>query len=102
MLAASAQGWTYRPVPLAVHYLGAYGPMLAAIITTWLTEGGDGVRRLAGRMVRWRVRPLWWLVAASPLLLYGVAAGVLRLMRGTWTDVGLLRHPSATKPWGRS
>jgi membrane protease YdiL (CAAX protease family) len=41
-------------------------------------------------MVQWRVRPVWWFVALSPLVLYGLAALALRLLRGTWIDVGVL------------
>lgn len=89
-LAASAQGWTRWRVPFALHYLAAYGPLLAAVITTWLAEGAAGVRELGRRMVQWRVRPVWWVVGLSPLFLYGISAVVLRILRGTWTDIGLL------------
>jgi membrane protease YdiL (CAAX protease family) len=89
-LAASAQGWTSWPAPFALHYLAAYGPLLAAVITTWLIDGAAGLRELGARMGHWRVRPVWWAVALSPLLLYVISAVVLRVLRGTWTDVGLL------------
>ena len=89
-LAASAQGWTRWRAPFVLHYLAAYGPLLAALITTWFTEGSTGVRELGARMVQWRVRPIWWIVALSPLLLYGISAVVLRILRGSWTDIGLL------------
>lgn len=89
-LAASAQGWTRWRAPFALHYLAAFGPLVAAIVTTWLSEGAAGLQELGRRMVRWRVRPVWWLAALSPLLLYAGAALVLRVLRGTWTDVGLL------------
>jgi membrane protease YdiL (CAAX protease family) len=89
-LAASAQGWTEWRAPFALHYFAAYGPLLAAVIMAWITEGGAGVRDLGARMVQWRVRPVWWLVALSPAFLYGVGAVVLRILRGSWTDVGLL------------
>lgn len=89
-LVASAQGWTDRPIPFTLHYLGAYGPLLAALITTWLTDGAGGIRRLVGRMTQWRVRAVWWLVALSPLVLYGLTAVVLRGLRGTWIDPSVL------------
>lgn len=89
-LAASAQGWTAWRIPFALHYLAAYGPLLAAILMTRLTEGPAGLRALGARMVRWRVSPVWWIVSVAPLLLYGASALVLRLARGTWTDIGLL------------
>jgi membrane protease YdiL (CAAX protease family) len=31
------------PIPFSLHYLAAYGPMLAAIVVTWLTDGRDGL-----------------------------------------------------------
>lgn len=99
-LAAAAQGWTRWHVPLAFHYLAAYGPLLAAVITTWLIEGAPGLRHLAARMVRWRVRPVWWVVAVSPLFLYGISAVVLRVLRGTWTDAGLLGRINALPDLG--
>jgi membrane protease YdiL (CAAX protease family) len=89
-LVASAQGWTQRPAPFAFHYLGAYGPLLAAFVTLGLTDGSAGIRRLLGRMVHWRVRPVWWLVAISPLVLYGLSAVALRVLRGAWIDVSVL------------
>jgi len=89
-LAASAQGWMRWRVPFAVHYLAAYGPLLAAVIMTWLTEGASGLKDLGARLVRWRVRPVWWVAGLSPLILYATSAVTLRILRGTWTDIGLL------------
>jgi membrane protease YdiL (CAAX protease family) len=41
---------------------------------TWLTDGWRGLQELGGRLCRWRIRPIWWLAAVLPLLLYaGVA-----------------------------
>lgn len=89
-LVAAAHGWTTRAVPYTLHYLAAFGPLLAAVIATALAEGPGGLRRLGSRVVQWRVRPTWWVYAVAPLLLYGVAALVMRLVRGSWTDIGLL------------
>jgi membrane protease YdiL (CAAX protease family) len=89
-LAASSRGWiAWRP-PFAIHYLAAYGPMLAAIVVTALTTGADGLKELLGRVLKWRVGLLWWSVALSPLLAYGAIAFVLRLVQGIWTDFRLL------------
>ncbi len=89
-LAAAARGWTTWTVPFALHYLAAYGPLLAAAITTQVVDGPEGIRRLASRVARWRVRPIWWLCAVAPLVLYGIAAVLMRFARGGWTDVDLL------------
>src|SRR3954463_14315043 len=77
-LVASAQGLIEVRVPFALHYLNDYAPLLAAIITTGITSGTDGLRELFGRMIKWRVGLGWVLVAAfSPLALFGVAAGIV-------------------------
>lgn len=60
------QGWpTHLPALL--------GPMLAAVIVTWVAYGPTGLQDLARRMVRWRVGWRWWLAAVSPVLLLPVA-----------------------------
>ncbi|MFF4416894.1 CPBP family intramembrane glutamic endopeptidase [Streptosporangium sp. NPDC001559] len=44
---------------------GAYlGPIFAAYIVTRVTEGKEGVRRWIGRMTKWRVGWIWYLVTA--------------------------------------
>ena len=89
-LALRAQGLIDAPVPFALHYLAAYGQMLAAIIVTWFAEGRDGLGRLFRRMLKWRLRPAWWLVAIAPLILYGLVALVLRAIQGQWPDAAVL------------
>ncbi len=77
-LIASAQGFIDVPVPFALHYLNDYGPLLAAVITTGIANGTEGLRELFRRMIQWRVGLGWLLVAAfSPLALYGVAVGIV-------------------------
>lgn len=89
-VAASVRGWLPRPLPFALHYLTAYGPLLAAVTVTALTEGRAGLKALGKRLAKWRLPLRWWLVALSPLWLYGVAAVVLRFAQGQWPDVTLL------------
>ena len=89
---ASAQGFISVPASLyALHYLSAYGPLLAAVIVTTITDGGDGLRELFGRMIKWRVGLGWVLVAAlSPLALFGLAALiVLAVVGGAPPDLSL-------------
>ncbi len=82
-LVASAQGFIDAPVPFALHYLNDYAPLLAAVITTGITSGTDGVRELLRRMIKWRVGLGWVLVAAfSPLGLFGIAAGIVAIGMG--------------------
>jgi membrane protease YdiL (CAAX protease family) len=47
--------------------LGQFGPFAAGLAVAFATGGGQGVRELLGRLVRWRARPVW--VGVSLLLL---------------------------------
>ena len=77
-LVASAQGFIDVSVPFALHYLNDDAPLSAAIITTAIANGTDGLRELFQRMIKWRVGVGWVLVAAfSPLALFGIATGMV-------------------------
>ncbi len=90
-LAAVAQGWISAPVPFWIHYLGAFGPMLAALTVTWFSEGGAGLRRLLGGVTKWRVGWTWALVAVLlPIGLFVVAGVIQRMTSGAWPDLALL------------
>jgi membrane protease YdiL (CAAX protease family) len=39
------------------------GPLIAAIIVTAVTRGKAGTKELLAKVIRWRVRPVWFLVA---------------------------------------
>ena len=53
----------------------AFGPFLAAILVLALTTGKGGVVTLLRRMVRWRVRPVWYAMALLlPVAISGGAA----------------------------
>ena len=73
-LALQSNGLLNTSLPYGLHYLSAFGPLISAVIITLLTEGRDGLRKLATRMTRWRVSIVWWLVALAPLLLYMLTA----------------------------
>lgn len=90
-LAVTAVGREDRPVELfAWHYLVGYGPMVAAVLLTWISDGRAGLRELLTRIFRWRARPIWWLMAASPLIVFVVIALGQRLLQGKWIDTALL------------
>ena len=91
-LALRARGLITAPIPWSLHYLAAYGPMAAAVVVTGVTDGQKGLRELFGRMLKWRVRPMWWLVALAPLVLYALVAVVLRFAQGQWPDLAALGH----------
>ena len=68
------------------------GPTLAAILVTAATEGREGVRRLLGRLVLWRVGVRWYLFAllGVPLImLLGFLAYVM-----SPPDLGALGGPA--------
>ena len=91
-LIASVQGFIDIPVPFALHYVNDYGPLLAAIVTTRITDGAKGPRELFQRIVRWRSGLVWVVVAAlSPLVVFGIAAAIVVLAMGETTpDLSLL------------
>ncbi|MBN8580145.1 MAG: CPBP family intramembrane metalloprotease [Anaerolineae bacterium] len=89
-LALIAQEKVNWEIPFAVHYLYSYGPMLAALIMTALTKGKSGMVDIFKRLTTWRMRPVWWLLALSPLPAYFLIVIVLRLIQGTWVDLSLL------------
>jgi hypothetical protein len=52
------------PLPQALFMLiGGLGPMLMAIGLSAYEGGGAGVRGLLGQLLRWRVHPVWYVVA---------------------------------------
>ena len=79
-LTPSLPGW--------LHFAGAFGPLLAALLVTAATGGRCALRELLGRILRWRVSWRWWLAALlSPGLLLLVSALILRLVLGSWPDI---------------
>ncbi|HSB90309.1 MAG TPA: CPBP family intramembrane glutamic endopeptidase [Anaerolineales bacterium] len=91
LLIASENGWGGIALPPSVHYLAAYGPMLAALLVTFWVAGGPGLRELLGRVTRWRVGWGWFLVSLlSPVALFAVGAVAARIVERKWPDLGLL------------
>jgi membrane protease YdiL (CAAX protease family) len=90
-LAVTAANRVDRPLlPFAMHYLVGYGPMVAALLLTWITDGRAGLRELFARIMKWRVSPIWWLMAASPLIIFAGLAVGQRLLFGRWVEFDLL------------
>ena len=55
--------------------VGGFGPLVAAAIVTWLV--GDSLHAWTGQVLRWRVRPRWYLVGLGvPLVLIVATSGV--------------------------
>ena len=67
--------WPLYAFGLSPSPIIAFGPFLAAILVLALTAGKAGVVTLLRRMVRWRVRPVWYAVALLlPVAISGGAA----------------------------
>jgi membrane protease YdiL (CAAX protease family) len=70
---AYAVAWGFLPFGS----FGAFGPLVAALIVVPLTRGWAGLRELGSRLVRWRLRWFWYLVALGlPLAIHLVTAGL--------------------------
>lgn len=87
---ALAKHGRIAPLPGWLHYLSAYGPLVAALMVSAQAEGRAGIRAWWSRVGRWRAGPGPWALAFSPLLLYLVAAWAERVVHGAWPDVQLL------------
>jgi len=79
-----APGW----LQYLTQALSSWSPTLAAIIVTGAVSGGEGVRKLLSGFLKWRVKPVWYLVAiAVPIALGFAVAGVYYLLAGRPPDV---------------
>ena len=47
-------------LPVPAQALGAFGPMVAAVVVTAQEGGRARIRSLLRRIVRWRVAPVWY------------------------------------------
>lgn len=84
VLAYALTWWVYpllRFNPL-IGLLGLFGPALAAIIVTAVTDGRPGVRALLSRIVRWRVPLPWYLVALGLPALIALLAATCSILFG--------------------
>lgn len=61
--AAANLGLFELRVPGFVALIAGYGPALAAVLVTGLTQGRSGLRRLLSGLARWRVGLHWYLAA---------------------------------------
>ena len=72
------------PIAIALVMIGGFGPFLAAITVTWLRSGKAAVRELFSQFGRWRVHPIWFVLAfLGPAFLGFVALCVTALLGGS-------------------
>jgi len=99
-LALEKTGLMNPVLPFSAHYFVAYGPLLSAMIVTWLDQGGPGIKELGKRMITWSVRPIWWIAALSPLILGFVVILVLNLSTGNGSSLSSLGEVNFLPPLG--
>ena len=87
----AARGWVSWHAPYALYYVGSFGPMASALIVTAATEGRQGLYRLLGKLLKWRVGFGYYVFAVlAPIGLFAVAVLVHRVVMGAWSDLRLL------------
>lgn len=90
-LALTLHGLIAVRIPMVIHYLGAFGPMIAALIVTALVGGWAGIRSLLSRLFKWRVGAGYYTFAVlTPVALFILAVLVNRVVSGAWSDLSLL------------
>jgi uncharacterized protein len=78
-------------VPIPAQPLGVLGPLVAAVVVTAQESGRPGLRSLLGRILHWRVAPIWYgVVLLGPILLYLVAMALEVALGGRPPSLGAL------------
>lgn len=71
--------------------LGAWAPTVAALAVVGWTEGRAGLRRLLGRLLRWRAPVAVWATAILGVIATGLLAVTIHvLLGGALPDVGVI------------
>ena len=99
-LALQNHGMMDHILPDWAHYFISYGPLFSAVIVSLMNEGTTGSKKLWERITLWRVQPLWWAVALSPLLFGALAAAVIVLVTGEPISIALLGNVNFLPPLG--
>ena len=82
-----AYALAWAGVPFGSFY--APGALVAALIVVFLTEGLAGLRALGARVIRWRVRWVWYVVAiAVPLLVHVVTMSLNQALGAPAPNMG--------------
>jgi membrane protease YdiL (CAAX protease family) len=90
IVALSYHGVIDLGIPLWLHYLLPYGPMLSALILTWVKGGRDSLRDLLGRMSKWRIKPVWIAITLFSLWIFYIASAFMMVIIGLpWPDLSI-------------
>jgi uncharacterized protein len=76
------RGNRVEPGSAATHLPGLFGPCVAALVVTGLSDGRDGVRRFLARCVRLPAPRVRWLLLACSPLLFGLAVFAVSAVGG--------------------
>lgn len=106
-LVAAARGLVQVDLPDSLGFLSAVAPMISALVVTARLGGMSGVRRLLGRLLRWRVMLRWYAVALlgfPALALVAIGLGFLLTGRppdfsNTYIDRVFPQFPSGLSTW---
>jgi membrane protease YdiL (CAAX protease family) len=83
--------WGVIPTLPGLTGIATLGPLVAAVVVTAQEGGRAGLRSLLGRVVRWRVAPVWYAVALlGPLVLTLGAIALHVALGGQPPDLGSL------------
>jgi membrane protease YdiL (CAAX protease family) len=78
-------------IPMWLHYFASLGPLSAALIMTFLTDGSSGLRNLIARIFKWRVDVRYYaFVIFVPAGLFAFAVVLNRVFTGNWPNLTLL------------
>jgi membrane protease YdiL (CAAX protease family) len=99
-LALEHQGLLAPMLPDWAHYFIAYGPLISAVVVTWLSEGRSGLKKLGERLSMWKVRPIWWVAAFSPLIIGAVVVFAFVLVTGEPISIAMLGEVNFLPPLG--
>ena len=90
-VALSAQALVSWQVPYGLYYFASFGPMCAALIVTAIIAGGQGVRQLLGRLLKWRVELKYYAFAVlAPVGLFVLAVLINVIVTGVLPDLSQL------------
>jgi membrane protease YdiL (CAAX protease family) len=100
-LALSAQNLLNVQISPHWHFLGAFGPISAALIVTAIAAGKSGISEFLGRLLNWRAGVVWILISIfSPFVLFLLSIIVLRVTGNSWVDFSKLASGEyATFTW---
>lgn len=90
-LALSAQNVLSIQISAHWHFVGAFGPIGAALIVTAMTTGKSGIVEFLSRLWRWQVEIVWVLVSIlSPFFLFLLSILILRFTGNSSLDFSKL------------